>query len=223
MSVFRSTVFVIALVAVAQPVAAWDGVELVQADGRFGSLWHQYGSPIPGWCTWEHDESTGPIFSVTQDDGTYMDQAGCIWPSFMHCDSDSLSYMGSWPLIESEYTWGVRIETWISCSVNITAETKLSASRSVAGNLDTDNHSVTIDFPDGTTVPVLQEGIGPDQNQLVLLPGTYVVNITVFAYQESPDEEVIDPYDGHILLKWEDPSAVAVEPMSWSSLKATYR
>ena len=75
---------------------------------------------------------------------------------------------------------------------------------------------------DGSILPILTAGSGPDQAQLILQPGVYLVTLRISAYQSKSYSGNIDPYLGHVLLKWEDPGSVAVEPVSWSSLKASF-
>jgi len=108
-------------------------------------------------------------------------------------------------------------------ATDVTVATLLTAGRAVIGNLDIDDHALTIVFPDGTEVLLLEPGSGPDQVQLELEPGSYQVSLTVEAFQSKTTQTVIDPYEGHVVLKWEDPDSVDVEPTSWGSLKAVFR
>jgi hypothetical protein len=55
-----------------------------------------------------------------------------------------------------------------------------------------------------------------------LEPGNYLVSLLVDAYQGTPVGIPIDPYEGRVLLKWEDPT-VAATPTNWGSVKAVFR
>jgi len=211
---------VIALLFATQPSTALESVEVLDADGRLWQHLWVAPSPTPGTCYWELAESGGPVFHATNADGEGTLE--CSDPWLVHCDSDSLVFRGVWPFIDMTYVTGSEYLVDLSCSVNITADTRLSAGRTVIGNLDTDEHMLTITYPDGSILPVLPSGPGPDQAQLILQPGSYLVTVHVSAYQHKIGEENIDPYLGHVLLKWEDPGSVAVEPVSWSSFKASF-
>jgi hypothetical protein len=47
--------------------------------------------------------------------------------------------------------------------------------------------------------------------------------LTVDARQSSPSLDAVDPYEGSVVLRWDDPAVVAVEGSSWGSLKAFFR
>ena len=211
---------VIALLVAAQPAAALESVEVLEADGGLNQHVWISPSPTPGYCYWELAETDGPFFHATNADG--YGNMDCPDPWLVHCDSDSLVFRGAWPYIDDIYVRGSEYLADLSCSVNITANTRLSAGRTVTGNLDTDEHTLTITYPDGSILPVLPSGSGPDQAQLILQPGVYLVTLHISAYQSKSYSGNIDPYLGHVLLKWENPGSVPVEPVSWSSLKASF-
>jgi hypothetical protein len=221
MTRFKSFILISALMITALPAIAWEGVEVLAAEGDLQQHVFAAPSPIPGYCYWEHAETAGPVFHATNADG--YGNMGCLYPWLVHCDADSLVFRGGWPLIEGTFLTGAEFIVDLSCSVNITADTRLSAGRTVVGDLDTDEHTLTVVFPDGSILPVLPSGSGPDQANLILQPGAYLVTLHVHAYQHVITGENITPYAGHVLLKWEDPGSVAVEPVSWSSLKTLYR
>jgi hypothetical protein len=211
---------VIALLFAVLPATALESVEVLEADGRLWQHLWVAPSPTPGTCYWELAEGGGPVFHATNADGDGTLE--CSDPWIVHCDSDSLVFRGVWPFIDATYVTGSEYLVDLSCSVNITADTRVSAGRTVVGNLDTDEHTLTITYPDGSILPVLPSGSGPDQAQVILQPGVYLVTLQVSAYQHKVGDEIIEPYLGHVLLRWEDPGSVAVEPVSWSSLKALF-
>jgi len=217
----RFLLLVFALIATALPAAAWDGVDVLDSAGLLRQEVYAAPTPTPGYCYWDKDEFAGPIFNATNADG--YGNAGCSYPWLVHCDADSLVYRGSWPLIDDLYVLNSTYRVELTCSVEVTAPTRLSASRAVTGNLEIDEHALTIVFPGGTEVLLLAAGSGPDEAQLDLQPGNYQVSLTVEAFQSTTSQTVIDPYEGHVLLKWEDPASVAVEALSWSSFKAKFR
>ena len=221
MSLLKSVLLMSALTAMALPAFAWHGVEVLDSTGMLRQEVFAAPSPTPGYCYWDKDEFSSPVFHATNPDG--YGNSDCTYPWLAHCDSDSLVYRGSWPLIEGLYVLSSAYRVELTCSIDITLPTRLSVSRTVAGNLDIDEHALTIVFPGGAEVQLLAPGSGPDQNQLDLEVGTYQIILTVEAYQATPSGVVIDPYEGQVLIKIEDPNQVAVEALSWSSLKAAYR
>ena len=152
-----------------------------------------------------------------------MGNNDCTDPWLVHCDGDSLVYRGYWPQVEASLVYANHYEAVLISSINIIKQTRLSASRSVDGNLTGDIHAVTIEYPDGSSVPLFPAGSGPDQAELILNPGLYQVSFVVDAYQSNKLVDFIDPYQGFIILIWQDPGSVAVEPMSWGSIKAVFR
>ncbi len=221
MTLFRFCILISALIIAVLPAAAWDGVEVVDSSGSLRKEIYAAPTPTPGYCYWDKDEFGGPAYHATNADG--YGNTGCPSPWLVHCDNDSLVFWGTWPLIDGLYVLSSSYNVALSCSVEISVDTRLSASRAVVGNLDIDEHTLTIGFPDGAEVQLLAPGSGPDQAQLDLPPGNYRITLTVSALQSKTTQTEIDPYEGQVLLKWEDPAGVAVEPLSWSSLKAGFR
>jgi len=222
MTLLRSCLLISALVLAVLPAAARAGVEMVEADGLLRREVYAAPSPTPGFCYWDKAESTDPVFHATNADG--YGNIDCLDPWLVHCDSDSLVFRGEWPYMNFIYLTRTSYVVSLSCSVDITAETGLTAGRGVTGDLDIDEHTLTIDYPDGTSLPILQPGSGPDHAQLVLQPGSYRITLQVHALQSKiSGGGFISPYAGHVLLKWENPGGVAVKSVSWSSLKAAFR
>ena len=221
MTLFKSFLLIFAMTATTCPAFAWHGVEMLDSTGMLRQEIFAAPSPTPGYCYWDKDEFAGPDFHATNPDG--YGNYDCTYPWLVHCDSDSLVFRGSWPLIEGLYILSSAYRVELTCSIDIILPTRLSASRTVAGNLDIDEHALTVVLAGGAEVLLLAPGSGPDQNQLDLEVGTYQIILTVEAYQATPSGVAIDPYEGQVLLKMEDPDQVAVEALSWSSLKAVFR
>jgi hypothetical protein len=204
----------------ALPAPAWDGVQVVDSAGLLRQEVFGAPSPTPGFCYWDKDPTSGPDFHATETDG--YGNNDCTFPWLVHCDRDSLAYRGFWPLIDHEFVLSSAYRVELTCEVEISASTRLSASRTVAGNLDDDIHTLTLEYPDGAEVILLAPGSGPDLVELDLEPGGYLVSLVVDAYQGTPVGTPIDPYEGRVLLKWEDPTVDAA-PTSWGSVKAVFR
>ena len=176
-------------------------------------------SPTPGYCYWDNEVPT-PYFHATNADGYGNMECPHFW--LAHCDSDSMTFHGTWPVIDSPYVTGAEYYVDLSCSVEITSETLLAASRTGEGALDTDQHTLVVEYADGTDEILLEDGTGPDQHQLILLPGTYVIHLHVHAYKHKTFSQNLYPYSGYVSLKLEEPGHVAVQPITWDSLKAAY-
>lgn len=221
MTLTRSLIIISALWVMALPALAWDGVESVEARGYITRWLTLTSSPTPRYCDWRTVDPAGPALHASNADG--VGNNGCTDPWFVHCDGDSLVYRGYWPQVEASLVYANHYEAVLVGSVDITKQTVLSASRSVEGNLTGDIHAVTIEYPDGSSVPIFPAGSGPDQAELILEAGLYQVSIIVDAYQSNKVGNYIDPYEGFIVLIWQDPENVAVESMSWGSMKAIFR
>jgi len=217
----QTLILVLALIIIAMPAAALDSVEVLSATGHVKEEAFGVGSPTPAWCWWDHAPATGPLFQATNDDGYGNADCQEIWS--VRCDSDSLVFRGSWLPVESFGFASSHYEVDLACSVSITAETRLQASRQVSGALDTDEHTLTVTFPDGTVTPVLSAGSGLDEAVLVLLPGTYQIVLTVGAHEYRGTDTGRSAYAGQVLLAWETAGTVAVKDSSWGTLKAIYR
>jgi hypothetical protein len=221
MSVCRSILLVVTILAVALPAFAWESVEVIEADGYVTRWVTRRGTPTPGYCDWRVESP--PVLSFT---ATNADGAGnwpCDDPWFANCDNDSLVYRGAWPAHSAANISGTNFESELTCTVNITANTGMFCTRSAEGSLDEDTHELTLEHPGGEVVPIFEAGIGPDDVQLALGPGTYLITATIFANQTLPGGGTFGPYTGHVSVVWGDPGGVAVEAVSWSSIKATFR
>jgi hypothetical protein len=211
------------VLALALPLSAmaWDGVEVQESNGELRLHFFADPSPTPGFCYWENDPVSGPHFEADNEDG--YGNIDCPHPWAAHCDGDSLVYRGSWPYYDELYLRSAEYQVTLSCKVTVLEETRLSASRSVVGVLDSDIHTLTLVYRDGTSLPILAAGEGPDEVQIILKPGTYSVILQVIAQQATHNKRILDPYEGSVVLKWEDPAGVAVEPTSWGAIKAIFR
>ena len=221
MTLFKFFLLIFVMTFMICPASAWEGVEVLDSTGMLRQEVFGAPSPTPGYCYWDKDEFAGPVFHATNPDG--YGNFECTYPWLVHCDGDSLAYRGSWPLIDALYVLSSAYRVELTCSIEIILPTRLTASRTVTGDLDIDEHAVVIGFPGGAEVWLLEAGSGPDQNQMDLEPGTYQITLTVDAFQATPSGVPIDPYEGQVLITIEDPDQVAVEALSWSSLKAAYR
>jgi len=221
MTLIRSIFLISTIIATALPALAWDGVESVEAGGYI-TRWFTYtSSPTPRYCDWRTVDPANPVLHATNADG--VGNNGCVDQWLVHCSGDSLVYRGHWPQIDGSLVYTSHYESVLTCSVNITKQTRLSASRSVVGNLTSDIHAVIIEYPDGSIVPIFSADSGPDQAELILEAGLYQVLIIVDAYQSAKIWDFIDSYRGFIILIWQDPARVAIESMNWGSMKATFR
>lgn len=220
MSLTKSSLLTFALLVLPLPVFSWDGVEITDSAGILRREIYADPSPVPGYCYWDKDEAGGPTFHATTVDGHGN---ACLYPWLVHCDTDSLVYRGSWPLIDGLYVSSSAYRVELSCTVDISVATRLKVRREVTGNLDTDEHLLAIVFPDETVWQFSDSDPNPFEVQMDLDVGVYQVTMTIDAVQANTTEKVIDPYEGSLVVRWEDPAGVAVEPMSWSSLKAIFR
>lgn len=221
MTLIRSIFLIFIIIITAVPMLAWDGVEPVDSSGYI-TRWFTYtSSPTPRYCDWRTADPAGPALQATNADG--VGNNGCADQWLVHCSGDSLVYRGHWPQMDGSLVYTSHYESVLACSVNITKRTRLSASRLVTGNLTSDIHAVDIEYPDGSSTFLFPAGSGPDQAELILDPGLYQVLFTVDAYQSVQVLDDIDPYEGFIILIWQDPNSVAVESMSWGSMKAIFR
>ncbi len=221
MTLTRLIFLIFSIIVTAVPALAWDGVESEVAGGYLTRWFTNTSSPTPRYCDWRTPDPAGPALQATNTDG--VGNNGCADQWLVHCSGDSLVYRGQWPQLDGSLVYTSHYESVLACSVNISKQTRLSASRAVTGSLTGDIHAVTIDYPDGSSVQVFPAGSGPDQAELVLDPGLYQVSIVVDAYQSAKEWETIDPYEGFIILIWQDPESVALESMSWGSMKAIFR
>ncbi|MCP4570770.1 MAG: hypothetical protein GY838_00300 [bacterium] len=218
----RFTLLVLACLLAAAPAVAWNGVQVYEAEGDLQQHYWVAPTPTPGYCYWDHPTSAGPVFTASHGDGS--GNMGCPDPWFVHCDGDSLVFRGAWPMIDDPQVTGIEYAVDLICAVDVAAATRIRAVCTVtAGPLDTAEHSLTITHPDGTNEVLLEGGVGDCRLTRTLPPGDHLVRLRVRAYEHKSYDEVVDAYAGALSLYWEDPATVAVEPVSWSSLKAAFR
>ena len=221
MNLGRTVLFLLLALAWAMPVAALDSVEILASTGQVREESFGVGSPTPAWCWWENDPASGPLFQASNADG--YGNYECLEAWSVHCDSDSLVFRGTWSLVESFFFSSAHYMVDLTCSVNITAETQLRATRTVIGNLDTDEHTLKVTYPDGTVTQVLSIGSGVDELAFVLLPGLYEIALTVGAHESRGTDSGRHAYAGEVRMVWETLGTVAVENSSWGALKSRFR
>lgn len=221
MSVCKSILLVVTLLVTALPAVAFEGVAVTEADGYITRWVTRRATPTPGYCDWRVE--TPPVQSFFATNGDGAGNIPCDDPWYVKCDNDSLVYQGAWPAHSAATIEGTNYESVLTCTVSITAEVGMFCTRSAVGNLDVDDHRLTLEHPGGEVVTIFPTGPGPDDVQLVLAPGTYIVTTTIFANMTLPLGGTFGPYSGHVSVGWGDPGGVAVEPTSWSSLKAIFR
>jgi hypothetical protein len=222
-TIFQLALFLVLALGVGSALA-WDGVEVTSAYGYVDHLIYGSASPEPYPCYWRHGDSPDLFFHVTNGEAGGMPDV-CEDPWLAHCDNDSLTFQGAWPQYQSWTTNFVEYVVDLSCTVTITATTRLTARRSVISeSVSPNEHYLTLTHPDGSTQPLLADEAGPDHAQLILPPGLYEATLHVWAGgYRIPHTEFILPYEGWVSLLWEDPDSVGVEPIVWSSVKALYR
>ena len=206
------------LIVVAPAAHAADGAQVVAASGDLKNWVQSQVSPTPGFCEW-----TAPVgltsFSATSPDGNGTN--GCPFPWAVHCDDDSLSYNASFPKFEADFLASVSYEAALACRVTFTRETVVVADRSASGELATDEHTVTLVYPNGAEVPLLTAGSGPNQGRAFVKPGTYEIRLLAHALEDAQGGEVLG-YKGRVAVVWRENVTVGTEPMAWGQLKATY-
>jgi len=221
MSLLKTIIISSVLCAAALPALALDGVEVLASEGHLREESFGVGSPTPAYCWWDSDPATAPLMSASNADG--YGNSGCTELWSVHCDSDSLVYRGSWVPIESMAFASSHYEVDLTCSINLTSDTQLTAGRQVLGTLDTDEHTLAITHPDGTVELVLAAGSGPDEVVLVLEPGTYQIDLLVVAREFRGTSSGRHAYAGQVLLTWESQGPVPTKAKTWGATKALYR
>ncbi len=115
------------------------------------------------------------------------------------------------------------LTAWLGAyRMTVSEQTIMVASRAVEGDLDTDEHTLILDYADGTQATLLAAGSGPDQAQLELSPGTYVIHLSVHAFEYLNGDPALTPYSGSVTLRWQHGN-VAMRPVTWGSFKASFR
>ena len=213
--------FAIAIfVSLAGVTLASDHVQMQSADGHLRREIYGAPSPVPGYCYWD-SPGDALTFHATNDDG--YGNMDCLEPWLVHCDGDSLVFRGQWPFLDHEYLIGSGYYVDLSCSVTLDAEMQLTASRSVTGVLVANLHTLVVEFADGSDLVLLDVDSGQDHAFILLPPGTYQLHMHIEAYKHTTYGYPIEPYEGEVVARWSDPDPVAVQPVTWSSLKALYR
>lgn len=218
----RAGILIVMCVVPVAPALAWDGVQVLEAEGQVRQHLWVAPSPTPGYCYWDRAETSGPAFSATNADG--YGNMDCPDPWLVHCDGDSLVFKGVWPLIDESYVTGSEYVVDLACEVSLTAAARLVAGCTVdAVELDVNEHTLSVTGSGGATEVILDAAAGTCEAVLVFQPGTYRIVLHVRAYEHKSNDEVVAPYFGRVFLRWEDPETVTVEPISWGSFKAVYR
>lgn len=221
MNPHKTLLSVFLLMGLAMPAIALESVEVLTSTGQVREESFGVASPTPAWCWWESDPATGPVFQATNADG--YGNYNCLESWSVHCDSDSLVFRGSWSPVESLGFASSHYYVDLSCSVTITADTRLCANRQVAGALDTDEHTLAFTSADGTVTEALSIGSGVDEVAWVLLPGTYQIDLSVGAHEYRGSDFGRQAYAGDVRLVWEAIDIVAQDRSSWGKLKVLYR
>jgi hypothetical protein len=217
---FLSLCWILIVVFSASLAAAGDGVQITEASGRVHH--HIWGSPtpVPAYCYWELELPT-PQFHATNSDGYGNTDCPHYW--LAHCDNDSLTFHGTWPVIDSPLARSAEYLVDLSCSFTVTSETLLAARRTIGADLDTDLHTLVIVFSDGSEEILLGQASEADQAQIVLLPGNYVAHLEVNAYRNKIFSEDLPPYSGWVSLRFGESGPVDTRQDTWDSIKAVYR
>ena len=169
MSVCKSILLVVTLLVTALPAVAFEGVAVTEADGYITRWVTRRATPTPGYCDWRVE--TPPVQSFFATNGDGAGNIPCDDPWYVKCDNDSLVYQGAWPAHSAATIEGTNYESVLTCTVSITAEVGMFCTRSAVGNLDVDDHRLTLEHPGGEVVTIFPTGPGPDDVQLVLAPG----------------------------------------------------
>jgi len=209
----------IALASSLPPAAALGGVEILETEGHLRQEVYYAPTPVPDWCYWDRGPSPASFHAVNADGNG---SSGCQIPWLVHCDADSLAFAGHWPANDAVYVHSSLYEITLECRVRLDTDMKLHANRTVdSGELLFDQHTLTVDLPDGGTVAVLGDSTMIDTAELLLPPGEYDLRLYVYAMQLSYGGE-IDPYDGQVRMWWSEFEPVETVPTSWGRIKALY-
>ncbi len=221
MTIFKTILISVIFLVGASSGLAWEAVDILDSEASISMTFRGYGSLIPATCSWYLDESIDSGFSSTNADGEGLWCSNIQW--LIRCDENGMEIHSNWPDIKSHWAFYTWIQSETSCTVVVNDETRFLASRSVEANLTTDEHIITVTYPDGTITNMLWEGSSSRQAELLLEPGTYTVSLRVNAMQESTFYEAIEGYDGQLLLSWSDPGSVSLKVRSWDAVKSYYR
>jgi len=221
MAITKTAAMILAFFLGASAGYAWEPVNVLNSEATMDFEIMSYASPIPAYCYWELDESSEPYFSISNADG---EGNLCDFGSwFVQCDDSGMEIQTTWPDIKLTEVTYAEMDGSLTCTVILNERTLLSASRYIDGNINTEDHSITVNHPGGSSTRMLWEGSTSRETQLILEPGTYTINLRVYALQLANYYNNVDSYEGHLLLTWSDPTNVPVDDMSWDEVKALFR
>jgi len=197
-----------------------DAVRLqhVLADVGFELFVDSSPSPVC-WHYWNW-EAEGPELPVL-DETFAIEVEPCTSSWTIHADADSLAWRGWWAEIDPDnYIWNfIEQDARLECRVYVGEPTRLLASRSVAGVLATDVHTVEIVPPDADPIVMLAEGTGPDEAELEVEAGLYTIILTATSLEHGTHYA----QDARVHVTWEPLDGTATRPLAWSTVKARYR
>ena len=125
--------------------AAWDGIMLQAITASVDFELYVDSSPTPVcWHYWTWDAEGQDVPTLHQTYGTDVEPCTSEW--LLHCDSDSLSWHGSWAEIDPDNDlWNrLRYDVELNSRVYIWEPARLLARRAVTGNLSTDIHALEV-------------------------------------------------------------------------------
>ncbi len=221
MIALKNALWVFCFCAMPLTAVALDTVEILSSTASLREESFGSSSPTPAWCWWENDPLVPGEIQATQSDG--YGNYGCLEQWFVHCDSDSLVFRGSWSAVESNNFSSSHYAVELTSTVRLTAITVLYACRQVEGDLEDDEHILTIAAVGGDMTPLLAAGSALDEVTRAFLPGEYEVKLRVNAREVRSADAGRDAYTGQVRLVWGDQGPVAESALSWGTLKALYR
>ncbi len=211
----------LALLAVlsAGSAAAWDGITLqaITADVDFDLFVDPMPTPAC-WHYWAWEASGNDVLTLHQTYG--IDVGICTRAWLLHCDTDSLSWHGSWAEIDpDDYLWNWLIyDVVLSSRVYIWEPARLLARRTVTGELSTDIHAVEVVPSVGDPMVMLAADGGPDEARSTWNRDVYTLILRVSAREHGTHYA----YDGRVHLTWEPQGGSPVQLVTWSTIKALY-
>ena len=179
-------------------------------------------SPTPGYCYWDSSPGATAFHATAADGYGNMD---CIHPWMVHAGPDSLVFDGAYPAIASEFVLGAQYRVILEASLTFEQPTRVVAVRAVSGDLSQDEHSASLQEADGTVVPLLAAGSGPDGIELVVPAGAYVLRVQVLSSANAWADGLpgLGEYHGRVALIWEAAQDVGEDESAWDAVKAMYR
>ena len=201
------------------PAVALESVDIQSATAHVDYEVFVDPSPSPVcWNYWDWSVS-GSVVAPFHEDYS-LDEEECRSSWSLHCGTDYMSWSGAWAEVEPEHPWWnwLNFDAGLAGRVYFSEPIRLLASRSVAGQLHTDIHTVMVTPSSGEPISLLGENTGPDEAELELDEGLYVLSIYVSAREHNSHYA----YDGSVLLTWEPRDEIPVQPTSWAALKALF-